>query len=349
MLQIRWYQNSARCYAALSDVSTHSKTNKVMKEFRRSRWFSRGWTLQELLAPQTLRFCTKGWGELTQSVECDIQEEVPRITGIPAQFVDHRLSMPHASVAQKMSWAANRVTTRVEDMAYCLLGILGVNLPLLYGEGGERAFIRVQEEIIKKSTDQSIFAWEALPDLPVPRQTIFAPSPQFFRNGGGIIRLYPNLRDKRVYQITNQGLLMDAAVFKVLHPDEDSHYAETLLVLNCSPQGPLSTPPIALLLSGSRRVEDGKVEPGGHGIEGRRRAFSIIRHTPPKKQLKSSSASGSTDQPDKRLASESNGEPQTPQLVECRVSMEVAVRTQLRTVHPGIYDFLSRETIMISP
>lgn len=110
------------------------------KEFTKSRWFNGGWTLQELIAPQNVIFYNKRWVEIgTRETRRDI---IGKITGIDRHFFTHGV-LSRYSIAQKMSCAANRVTTRIEDQAYCLLGLFGVNMPLLYGEG-EMAFIRLQ-------------------------------------------------------------------------------------------------------------------------------------------------------------------------------------------------------------
>lgn len=115
------------------------------------------WTLQELLAPTKLYFFDKGWAYIGD--KSALAERISRRTKID---IDALLlgSWSHISVSERMSWAGDRDTTRKEDVAYCLLGIFDVNMPLLYGEG-DRAFIRLQEEIIRETGDQSILAWDA--------------------------------------------------------------------------------------------------------------------------------------------------------------------------------------------
>jgi len=156
----RWYQKSARCYVYLDDVEAHDEDQAApCSAFRSGRWFTRGWTLQEMLAPQNLYFYNKSWkllGRLEKS--SPLTAVVSDITGIPSGFL-LGLDLHIASVAQRMSWAASRQTTRKEDMAYSLLGLFGVNLPLIYGEGADRAFRRLQEEIIRHTSDDSILAW----------------------------------------------------------------------------------------------------------------------------------------------------------------------------------------------
>jgi hypothetical protein len=143
----RWYSNAAVCYAYLSDV------HLITEEISPSRWFTRGWTLQELIAPRNVKFFTSNW-ELIGTKE-SLSSSIASITGIDVETLLDPSSLSSASVARKLSWAAERQTTRTEDVAYCLMGIFDVNMPLLYGEG-EKAFIRLQEEIIKENDDQSL-------------------------------------------------------------------------------------------------------------------------------------------------------------------------------------------------
>jgi hypothetical protein len=143
----RWYSNAAVCYAYLSDV------HLVTKDISSSRWFTRGWTLQELIGPRDVKFFTSNW-ELIGTKE-SLCESIAGITGIDAETLLDPSTLSSASVARKMSWAAERQTTRNEDVAYCLMGIFDVSMPLLYGEG-EKAFIRLQEEIIKENDDHSL-------------------------------------------------------------------------------------------------------------------------------------------------------------------------------------------------
>lgn len=154
----QWYRQSWICYTFLDDVADKA-------DIPNSKWFTRGWTLQELLAPLNLAFYDRtlkflGWKNDIWEKDEDMENLLLEATGIPK---DQERAFKHFwpkewTVAQKMSWASKRVTTRSGDMAYCLLGIFNVNMPLLYGEG-KRAFIRLQEEIMRSSNDSSIFAW----------------------------------------------------------------------------------------------------------------------------------------------------------------------------------------------
>lgn len=157
----RWYEKSHVCYAYLVDVTSDHAPQAAGSDFRRSRWYTRGWTLQELIAPSLLIFYDKSWKVM--GTRYAFREVISSITGISQVVlegvaVSARRALRNASIAQKMSWAAGRSTSRPEDMAYCLLGIFQVNMPLLYGEG-DNAFIRLQEEIMNSSDDQTILAW----------------------------------------------------------------------------------------------------------------------------------------------------------------------------------------------
>lgn len=152
----RWYTNADVCYAYLSDVPTDENPSDSGSAFRKSRWFCRGWTLQELIAPKKMRFYSVDWSCLGNKRE--LAPILISITGIPRPYLLGVAHLREASVAQRMSWAAKRVTKRKEDLAYCLLGIFGVVMPMIYGEE-DRAFIRLQEEIMRHVRDDSILAW----------------------------------------------------------------------------------------------------------------------------------------------------------------------------------------------
>ncbi|KZM19433.1 hypothetical protein ST47_g9412 [Ascochyta rabiei] len=151
----RWYQQSSTCYAYLSDI------DRGTSGLSSSRWFNRGWTLQELIAPGDVTFYNKDWKFLGS--RSSLASEISAVTGIQKQLLT-RLGQTaqdviHGiSIASRMRWASKRITTREEDIAYCLMGIFDVNMPLLYGEG-KKAFLRLQEAIIRGSEDQSILAF----------------------------------------------------------------------------------------------------------------------------------------------------------------------------------------------
>ncbi|KAI0836924.1 HET-domain-containing protein [Hypoxylon sp. FL0890] len=152
----RWYQMADRCFAYLADVENSSVLRHESPDFRMSRWFRRGWTLQELLAPETVWFCDKSWNYIGD--RRFLSKIISSVTGIPNFLLIRSDRIRNTPIAQRFSWAANRKTSKKEDRAYCLLGLLDVNMPLLYGEG-DKAFIRLQEELIKRTYDHTILAW----------------------------------------------------------------------------------------------------------------------------------------------------------------------------------------------
>lgn len=192
----QWYFDADRCYAYLFDVP------KLKATVQESEWFERGFTLQELLAPAEVFFLDNEWNDI--GTKKSLQEAVTDRTGIPADILSGMADIDTASIAQRMSWAARRKTTRLEDSAYCLMGIFGVNMPLIYGEG-ERAFTRLQEEIMKVSEDQTIFAWRSS-DV---RTGLLATSPSAFAESQHIIPV-PRLDvPATALNVTSRGVLMD--------------------------------------------------------------------------------------------------------------------------------------------
>ncbi|KAI1125970.1 HET-domain-containing protein [Nemania abortiva] len=151
-----WYERSEICYVYLKDFELGQNGNIETSVFRECLWFKRAWTLQELLAAQWVLFFDRSWNELGE--KRFFGPLLSDITGIEIPFLARTVSIHTASVAKRMSWAAAREASREEDKAYSLLGIFGVNMPLIYGERS-KAFIRLQEEILKESDDHSIFAW----------------------------------------------------------------------------------------------------------------------------------------------------------------------------------------------
>ncbi|KAK4159888.1 heterokaryon incompatibility protein-domain-containing protein [Cladorrhinum sp. PSN259] len=129
--------------------------DKLPRTFENSRWFTRGWTLQELIAPPLVEFYSHDWQEI--GTKYSLRHVISKVTGIDIRVLEGA-DPSTCHVAERMSWAANRQTTRVEDAAYCLLGIFKVHMPLIYGEG-QRAFYRLQKEIMKTTEDYTMLAW----------------------------------------------------------------------------------------------------------------------------------------------------------------------------------------------
>ncbi|KAK3332879.1 heterokaryon incompatibility protein-domain-containing protein [Cercophora scortea] len=179
----QWYKQAVVCYAYLADVDcdTEITSKSAPDSFEDSRWFTRGWTLQELIAPEDVIFLGSSWKRM--GTKESLSEIISRMTNIPTSTLKG-WALDETSAAARMSWASNRVTTRPEDRAYSLLGLFDVNMPLLYGEGEEKAFTRLQHEFLKFSEDETIFAWRADPDQSrsKPYWGLLAPSPSCFRD-----------------------------------------------------------------------------------------------------------------------------------------------------------------------
>ncbi|KAI0435502.1 hypothetical protein F4803DRAFT_545377 [Xylaria telfairii] len=193
----KWYKNARICYSYLSDVDSFEDPFEPQSTFWKSRWFRRGWTLQELIAPQILRFYNSNWGPIGHKRDPQVVAALVQITQIPRMYLLGTIPINEASVAQRMSWAANRVTKRTEDLAYCLLGIFGITMPMVYGEG-DRAFLRLQEVIAGHINDDSILAWNfnndgLSPELPgVKSSGALATSPSNFAYCSHIVPSNPS-------------------------------------------------------------------------------------------------------------------------------------------------------------
>ncbi|KAB8221756.1 ankyrin repeat-containing domain protein [Aspergillus novoparasiticus] len=195
----QWYGEASICYAYLADIV-------FKKDIGNSRWFTRGWTLQELIAPQHIIFLNKYWEPIRTKES--LQSELSARTKIPVYIHSGFVHMENISVAQRMAWAAGRQTTKVEDRAYSLLGLFGVSMPLLYGEG-HTAFLRLQEEIIKVSDDESIFAWKSAKEK--NHSGPLATSPDDFSDSYDIImrhERYP-MSHKAPWTVNNKGLQLE--------------------------------------------------------------------------------------------------------------------------------------------
>ncbi|KAI0666779.1 HET-domain-containing protein [Trametes maxima] len=248
-----WYAAADICFAFLEDVSDDHDPRLKDSKFRRSRWFTRGWTLQELIAPAVVVFVSKEWRLL--GTKASLAGLVEEMTGIDRAVLMHEKSLDAISVARRMSWASKRQTTRLEDKAYSLMGIFGVNMPTIYGEGGN-AFIRLQEEILKQVPDQSIFVWGPViyDDAVLYRnldsqsvsddgrywqsRNLFAWSPDAFVNSGSISSLAPEAFQKRTgipfvlseYTVTSYGIRSRLPLIPIRHSPEKTTY---LAVLGC--------------------------------------------------------------------------------------------------------------------
>ncbi|RFU79887.1 het domain [Trichoderma arundinaceum] len=234
-----WYEQSAECYAFLSDVEPVVATDPdaFHESLRRSRWFTRGWTLQELIAPRLVLFYAKDWSLLGQKHSPAVFTRViSEITNIDEEVLDGRIDPLQLSVSARMAWASRRNTTRLEDAAYCLMGLFQVNMPLLYGEG-RRAFTRLQEEIIQRTDDQSIFAWNSFDDGDEDPDALFgllAQSPAQFKHAGTLQVLPPlPVYASAPSGMTNQGLRVQLYL-RPCHFEDDAVMEEDYFaVLDC--------------------------------------------------------------------------------------------------------------------
>ncbi|KAI6118054.1 heterokaryon incompatibility protein-domain-containing protein [Pisolithus sp. B1] len=228
----RWYENSQVCYAYLGDVEEPSlPSQRDNSGFSKSKgwpeWFVRGWTLQELVAPKQLEFFNRNWMYIGNKRR--LAPTLEKITRIPANILGQGLASERLSIAQIMSWAAHRQTTRVEDRAYSLMGLFGVSMPMLYGEG-EKAFQRLQLEIMQVSNDQSIFAWD--PYGRTPRYgNVLADDPSYFQDCHDIQivdsdQFIDKLTDYvRSHELKDHGT--ESAWRQVAHPQQMSWFVAT--------------------------------------------------------------------------------------------------------------------------
>ncbi|KAI0773745.1 heterokaryon incompatibility protein-domain-containing protein [Fomes fomentarius] len=197
----RYYSEASVSFAYLEDVSRDRGGESVPEDqFLNSRWHTRGWTLQELIAPKELLFVSKSWEIIGEKAPTHLfsglvsPSLVEKATRIPVKVLRGEVALTDFSIAQRMSWAAGRKTTREEDEAYCLVGIFDINMPTLYGEG-RKAFRRLQEEIMRQNPDTTVLAWglrctwRELDEVPLDRlandselvkHTLFAESPSSF-------------------------------------------------------------------------------------------------------------------------------------------------------------------------
>jgi hypothetical protein len=198
----QWYERAAVCYVVLEDLASK---RVLARYFPQCRWFKRGWTLQELIAPEHVRFYDCTWTYLGSKET--LADLISATTGIPKEYLVQGM-LASASVALKMSWAARRETKRIEDRAYSLLGIFDVNIPLIYGEG-MKAFRRLQEEIIKRSNDLTIFAWETQADTRQELVSPLATSPNDFAGSHDINQYTADFAE---FSMTNKGLLLSSDI-----------------------------------------------------------------------------------------------------------------------------------------
>ncbi|UKZ79887.1 hypothetical protein TrVFT333_007650 [Trichoderma virens FT-333] len=220
----KWYRRARICYAYLEDVPHMSvpECEDQGSAFRTAKWFTRGWTLQELIAPPEVKFFSQDWRPI--GTKADLALCISEITGIAwTCLLKPKFSKSNPlrgySVAQRLSWASRRSTTRIEDQAYSLIGLFDITMPLLYGEGHE-AFTRFLGEIIGKYPDHSFFASQLryvdfLPRSPKEfcdsRNVVIGNSPQLQKHYTPVSHSYP-------FQLTNTGLQITLPIVPTLVP-----------------------------------------------------------------------------------------------------------------------------------
>lgn len=279
----RWYQKSSVCYVYLSDVtvefnahsfewrmtSSEVKRETLLEALRDCRWSTRGWTLQEMLAPRSLTIFDRSW-RLIDTLHPQISNQaiaavLSEITRVGQHLLMKDAALATYPIAQRISWASHRKTTRVEDGAYSLLGLLGVSMPLLYGEG-TRAFLRPQEEILRSTTDKSILLWEPWADR--QKHMLFAPDISCFKEGQFDWDLLRAVTDNDNI-ITNRGLRTTLSCTQLA----SSHY----LMASFGASGPgQSTSRTMVVL---RRV--GRSKDQQTATSSSIPAFEVIRASPP--------------------------------------------------------------------
>ncbi|KAI0154629.1 HET-domain-containing protein [Xylariaceae sp. FL1272] len=224
-----YYRNAVECYIYLSDVSDSldNSTTTLLPQIHNSKWFTRGWTLQELIAPASRSFYTSTWTPIPYTPI--LLTLIADLTSIPKTLLQDRETLISHCAAKRMSWAARRTTTRPEDAAYSLLGLFGISMPILYGEGGARAFERLQASIMEKTADHTLFAWRG----PYESCGLLARAPSDFWDTGTLGQWAPaNLAP---FSMTNIGLAVRLQFVKKPEYDPQDHCLAALQLDALSP------------------------------------------------------------------------------------------------------------------
>lgn len=282
----RWYSSATVCYALISDASwTHepcgiqdSPPTSANREryalayaaLSHSRWVTRGWTLQELVAPKHLKFFGKEWN--CMGMKESLANALSSITGIDSAALRDK-SLNLYSVDVKMSWVRGRRTTRVEDQAYCLMGLFDVNMALLYGEGS-KAFQRLQEEIIRTSSDRSIFCWEPR-SWEQPGYDLLASCPEQF-TGKMKESLGPHIFG--AFQLNNAGLELTMGIGESWDKAQDGSFRQaTWGLIGCFSSGFHYNYVLPLREISVVRGSSGKSSAFAELADPRPRVFNVIR------------------------------------------------------------------------
>ncbi|KAK6853737.1 hypothetical protein PG995_010549 [Apiospora arundinis] len=231
----KWYSQSRVCMVYLNDMDVRTEAQSEKGEFPipdTCRWFTRGWCLQELIAPQNMMFYDKEWNAV--ATKTDVSQLLSEKSGIPQSVLDDPNELSSIPVACRLAWASKRQTTRVEDQAYCLLGIFDINMPLLYGEGS-KAFIRLQEQILQHHGDLSLFAWVPDEGQHKTYMDMFAPSTkQFAHSYDTYWTSQGNFHTQNVCSVGSRGVHMTRTRFQTRDPQYITEAPSDDLSLGCS-------------------------------------------------------------------------------------------------------------------
>lgn len=210
----KWYHEASVCYVYLATINISAaevaRDSHAFTEWQTTphtyfgrrvplEYFRRGWTLQELLAPRRVMFFNATWAFIGTRLQ--LAEQVHHATNIAKQYINSNESIRLASIAARLSWACGRQTTREEDRVYSLLGLFDVNMDIRYGEGYERAFLRLQREIVDNDPSEDIFAWTS---SKLATSGLLAPDIDCFANSGDIDRIWS--QDKEPHHLTSKGM-----------------------------------------------------------------------------------------------------------------------------------------------
>ena len=290
-----YYALSQICYVYLKDVreasafGIHPLTRDTLV-FSTSQWHRRGWTLQELLAPHNVLFLSREWIPLGSKI--DLAGLLHKTTGIPITVLALERSFRDFTVAQRMSWASHRKTTRVEDEAYSLLGLFEISMPILYGEG-KRAFLRLQEEIMRRSTDTTLLAWgDELgyhhldwSSLDRSRETspLFASHPRDFWSVDCTSETTPPRQQSMVVQVRHCTDTLQCSTRMTIFHDQTSLLSTPIkgeITCTRTPRGVMAHIPVMKLLESSGRTfylgELGWSVERGYVESGTSRAFLVL-------------------------------------------------------------------------
>ncbi|KAK4223268.1 putative vegetative incompatibility protein [Podospora fimiseda] len=227
-----WYAGAEVCYVYLHDLPAPKNLTDMTMDVEllaKCDWFTRGWTLQELIAPCKVLFFDQDWNERGSKKE--LSAAISDITGIPVDLLNDPDLLSDYSVAQRMSWAASRQTTKPEDKSYCLLGIFDVHMSLIYGEG-MKAFTRLQEVVLQKTSDLSIFVWTD--DEPRKYAPLLADKPRQFKSSGSVEAVLEDTMYRDLL-ITSRGIRITVSLIHM--PEENNEACLTIMEVFCRKDG----------------------------------------------------------------------------------------------------------------